>query len=205
MSGRAPSDYRRDDYRGGSRDGGYGGGGGRARSRSRSRERGGGSGGGGGGGGGSSGAAGRSGRGSARSRSRSRERGGCSPQHLSKEEEELLQLTRDARTIFVSQLVVRASDRDVREFMEQIGPVVDVQLIRDRSTLRSKGFGYVEFEDLDSVPKALLLNGQNMCMKHAACSCSGFPIAVKPSEVRGWGGWAGGCVRQRRGGEAARR
>ena len=65
----------------------------------------------------------------------------------------------------------------------QIGPVADVQLIKDKISGRSKGLGYVEFEDLDSVPKALLLNGQAFCMKHAACSCSGFPIAVKPSEV----------------------
>lgn len=91
-------------------------------------------------------------------------------------------MTRDARTLFVSQLVVRASDRDIRAFFEQIGPVADVRLIRDKQTGKSKGLGYVEFEDLDSVPKALLLNGQAFCMKHKACSCSGFPIAIKASE-----------------------
>lgn len=61
--------------------------------------------------------------------------------------------------------------------------MADVQLIKDKLSGRSKGLGYVEFADLDSVPKALLLNGQAFCMKHAACSCSGFPVAVKPSEV----------------------
>jgi RNA recognition motif-containing protein len=43
---------------------------------------------------------------------------------------------------------------------------VDVQLIRDKASGRSKGFGYVEFEELEAVPKALLLNGQKFCMKH---------------------------------------
>lgn len=98
------------------------------------------------------------------------------------EEQEIYELTRDARTVFVSQLVVRAGERDVRAFFNQIGPVADVRLIKDKQSNRSKGLGYVEFEDLDSVPKALLLNGQAFCMKHAACSCSGFPIAIKASE-----------------------
>jgi len=89
----------------------------------------------------------------------------------SREEEEVLQLTRDARTIFVGQLVVRAGERDVREYFEQVGPVSDVQLIRDKSSGKSKGFGYIEFTDLESVPKALLLNGQKFCMKHPVRAC----------------------------------
>lgn len=102
---------------------------------------------------------------------------------MSKEEQEIMDLTRDARTIFVSQMVVRATERDVEEFFEQVGPVQRVSLIKDKHTQKSKGYGYVEFSDLESVPKALLLNGQKFCMKHPACVCSGFPIAVKPSEA----------------------
>jgi len=63
-----------------------------------------------------------------------------------------------------------------------VGPVEKVVLLRDKSG-RCKGFGYIEFSDLESIPKALLLNGQNLCMKHAACTCSGFPLLVKPSEA----------------------
>ena len=48
---------------------------------------------------------------------------------------------------------------------------------------KSKGFGYVEFEELESVPAALLLNGTKFCMRHEACSCSGFPLAVKAAEA----------------------
>lgn len=43
--------------------------------------------------------------------------------------------------------------------------------------------GYVEFADLESVPAALLLNGAKFCLTHRACSCSGFPAAVKASEA----------------------
>jgi RNA-binding protein 39 len=132
---------------------------------------------------------------------------------------EILELTRDVRTIFVSQLLVRATEDDVADFFEQVrfrqmaaiscaasalivalplrpttspktthphtqaGHISRVTLIRDRSSGKSKGMGYVEFSDLESIPAALLLNGVNFCMRHRGCSCSGFPIVVKSSEA----------------------
>lgn len=36
---------------------------------------------------------------------------------------ELLELTRDARTVFVGQLVVRASEDNIRDYFEQVGPL----------------------------------------------------------------------------------
>ena len=41
----------------------------------------------------------------------------------------------------------------------------------------------MEFAQLDSVPKALLLNAQKFCLKHPGCVCSGLPVQVKPSEA----------------------
>jgi len=90
--------------------------------------------------------------------------------------DEVAELTRDARTVFVGQLVVRAGERDVREFFEAAGPVRDVVLIRERGSNRSKGFGYVEMAELDDVPKALLLNGERFPV-------GGFPVEVKASEA----------------------
>jgi RNA-binding protein 23/39 len=97
-------------------------------------------------------------------------------------ERELLDLTRDARTVFVSQLVLRAQERDLRDFFAQVGNVAQVKLLVDRYG-KSRGIGYVEFEDLETVPRALVLSGQKFCMKHAACVCSGFPISVKTSQA----------------------
>lgn len=87
--------------------------------------------------------------------------------------------------MFVSQLVHKASEGDIRAYVEAYaGPVYSVVLIRDKPTGKSKGFGYVELADLESVPKGLLLHGQKFCTKHPpACTCSGFPISVKPSEA----------------------
>jgi RNA-binding protein 23/39 len=95
----------------------------------------------------------------------------------------VLELTRDARTVFVSQLQVRATADDIEDFFGQVGRVAGVSLIRDKHTGRSKGFAYVEFEDIESVAHALILNGQKFCLKHPGCVCSGFPVAVKPSEA----------------------
>lgn len=53
-----------------------------------------------------------------------------------------------------------------------MGPVADVRLVRDRAGT-SKGFGYVEFRDLETVPSALLLNGQKFCSKHRVSAPSG--------------------------------
>ena len=92
------------------------------------------------------------------------------------------EVTRDARTVFVSSLVVRATEQDIKNFFEAVGRVKDVQLIKDKAG-KSKGFGYVEFAELDAVPQALILNGQNFCMKHKGCVCSGLPVCVKPSEA----------------------
>lgn len=71
------------------------------------------------------------------------------------------QAERDARTLLLNNLPTKASEDDVAEFFEaNAGPVLDIQLIVDRFTRRSKGVGYVEFADLVSVPAALACSGR---------------------------------------------
>ena len=149
-----------DDRRSGS---GYRGGGGDYRRRDYDDRRNDHAGGGGGGGGG----------GGRYSAPRDDRRGGGGGGH---KVDEVAELTRDARTVFVGQLVVRANERDVREFFEAAGAVRDVVLIRERGSNRSKGFGYVEMAELDDVPKALLLNGERFPV-------GGFPVEVRASEA----------------------
>ncbi len=78
---------------------------------------------------------------------------------------------------------MRATERQIKYFFEQAGEVREVKIITDKFTKRSKGFAYIEMGKYEDVPKALLLNGQKMCLKHDACNCSGFPILVKASEA----------------------
>jgi hypothetical protein len=91
-------------------------------------------------------------------------------------------LTRDARTVMVGSLLKRVDEDWLRSWFEPIGPVVAIQVIRDRRG-DSRGHAYVEFRELDDVPKALLMNSRPMCTKHRGCTCSGFPATVSRSGV----------------------
>ncbi|KAH7389806.1 hypothetical protein BKA66DRAFT_510831 [Pyrenochaeta sp. MPI-SDFR-AT-0127] len=153
----------RDRYRGGRRDrgGDYYSGGGRARSRSPRRDRG-------------------DDKFRERNGSRDRRRGAAvgEERRNSRREKtptpEVTEDDRDKRTIFVQQISQRAETRHLRAFFEAVGPVVEAQIVKDRVTGRSKGVGYVEFKEEESVPKALELTGQKL---------KGVPIIAQLTEA----------------------
>ena len=98
------------------------------------------------------------------------------PDH--QEDPEAYALTKDQRTVFVSQLVMRANERDVRRyFRRKVGiKVNDVAMLRDKRTGRHKGFCYVELARLEDVIKAVSMNNQ-------APDFQRFPILIKASEA----------------------
>jgi len=49
--------------------------------------------------------------------------------------------------IFVGNLAFSATDHDLRQLFEQYGVVDTINVITDRDTGRSKGFGFVEMPD----------------------------------------------------------
>ncbi|XP_077542944.1 RNA-binding protein 39-like protein Caper isoform X1 [Haemaphysalis longicornis] len=110
-----------------------------------------------------------------RSRSRSRERRrrrSMSPRRRGLDD--ITPEERDMRTVFCMQLSQRIRARDLEEFFSAVGKVRDVRLIMDNKTRRSKGIAYVEFQDVDSVPLAMGLNGQKLF---------GIPIVVQPTQA----------------------
>ena len=84
-------------------------------------------------------------------------------------EEEEKQRQRDENTVFVYQIHPKVDERDLFEFFSAVGTVTDIRLIRDQRTHKSKGLCYIEFEEHDSVMKAISLTGQQL---------GGFPITV---------------------------
>lgn len=79
------------------------------------------------------------------------------------------------RSVFVSQLAGRVTDRELGIFFDvQAGKVREAKVITDRISRRSKGVGYVEFIDLESVQKALGLTGTRLM---------GIPILVQYTEA----------------------
>lgn len=81
---------------------------------------------------------------------------------------------RDRRTVFVQQLAARLRTRELIAFFEKVGPVRDAQVVKDRVSGRSKGVGYVEFRDEESVHKAINMTGQRLL---------GIPIIVQLTEA----------------------
>lgn len=76
---------------------------------------------------------------------------------------------RDQRTVFAAQIHPKNEEREIFDFFSDVGKVIDIQLIRDTRTLKSKGLAYIEFEDRRSVPHALALSGRNL---------NGYPVLV---------------------------
>ncbi|KAK4057547.1 Phosphatidylinositol-3-phosphatase SAC1 [Microbotryomycetes sp. JL221] len=88
---------------------------------------------------------------------------------------QLTEEEREMRTVFVSQLSARVGHHELGVFFEQqVGKVRDARVIMDRISHRSKGVGYVEFVELDSMQKALSLSGTKLL---------GIPIIVQYTEA----------------------
>jgi cold-inducible RNA-binding protein len=101
--------------------------------------------------------------------------------------------------LFVGGLPWAADDQDLRTAFEEFGEVVDVAVIKDRETGRSKGFGFVTFATAEDAHKAVAgMDGRDM---------GGRPIRVNEAQERaqrprGPGGPRGPVIVDRRGGPA---
>jgi len=81
---------------------------------------------------------------------------------------------RSQRTVFACQIHPKNEERDLFEFFSEAGRVIDIQLLRDSRTFRSKGLGYIEFEDRGSIPTALSFSGKSL---------GGYPIIVQLTQA----------------------
>ncbi|KAF7512629.1 hypothetical protein GJ744_000890 [Endocarpon pusillum] len=89
-------------------------------------------------------------------------------------EPQLTEDERDRRTVFVQQLAARLRTKELIQFFEKVGPVKEAQIVKDRVSGRSKGVGYVEFRQEESVPLAIQLTGQKLL---------GIPIIAQLTEA----------------------
>lgn len=49
------------------------------------------------------------------------------------------------------------SEEDLREYFGQYGNILNIQIVTDKETGQRKGFGFIEFDDSDSVDKAVCM------------------------------------------------
>jgi RNA recognition motif-containing protein len=74
------------------------------------------------------------------------------------------------KTIYVGNLEWNTTEDELKEFFSTQGNVVSVQIIKDRDTGRSRGFGFVEMENADEAITALNnkeLRGRNLKLNPA--------------------------------------
>ena len=57
--------------------------------------------------------------------------------------------------IYVGNISYNSSEDDLRDLFGRYGEVVDVRIITDRDSGRSKGFGFVEMSDDDQAKEAI--------------------------------------------------
>lgn len=59
------------------------------------------------------------------------------------------------QNLFIGSLAYATTDDGLKAHFEQIGPVVSAHVVRDRGDGRSKGFGFVQFENEADNQKAV--------------------------------------------------
>ncbi|KAH8553651.1 hypothetical protein BGW37DRAFT_518592 [Umbelopsis sp. PMI_123] len=62
-------------------------------------------------------------------------------------------------TAHIANLSFDAVEEDLADFFKDM-KIANIRVLRDRETERPKGFGYIEFEDLESLKQALTLTGE---------------------------------------------
>lgn len=60
-----------------------------------------------------------------------------------------------AKRLYVGNLPYSSTEAQIRDLFSEVGEIVDVALITDRETGRSKGFGFVEMADDTAAQEAI--------------------------------------------------
>lgn len=89
--------------------------------------------------------------------------------------------------LYVGNLSYDTTEADLREVFEEAGEVVNCDIIMDRFTGRSRGFGFVEMAADDGAQKAISdVNGRDLGGRSLRVN------EARPREDRGGGGGGGG-------------
>jgi RNA recognition motif-containing protein len=88
--------------------------------------------------------------------------------------------------IYVGNLPFSTTDDELQDLFSQFGDVRRAQIITDRETGRSRGFGFVEMDDDDAAQSAITsLNAQKYGGRSLTVN------EARPKEQRGGGGGGG--------------
>jgi cold-inducible RNA-binding protein len=86
-----------------------------------------------------------------------------------------------AARLFVGNLPFNTTENDLQDHFGQAGSVVSVNIMQDRMTGRSRGFGFVEMSSLEEAQKAIALFHQKDFQGRALTVDSAKPREQRPS------------------------
>lgn len=99
--------------------------------------------------------------------------------------------------LFIGSLAYTTTDDSLKEAFETVAPVKSAHVITDRESGRSKGFGFVEFEDEANNQKAIdALHGKELDGRMINVTVA-RPREDKPRSNDRQGGGGNGSFRQR--------
>jgi len=104
------------------------------------------------------------------------------------------------KKLYVGNLTFQLGDADLEQLFSEFGTVQSAQVIQDRATGRSKGFGFVEMSSEAEAQAAIQglhdqeVNGRRLTVNEAK------PREPRPGGGGGYGGGGGGGGRGGRGG-----
>lgn len=100
------------------------------------------------------------------------------------------------QNLFIGSLAYATNDDSLKAFFEQVGPIASARVITDRDSGRSKGFGFVQFEnDADNQKAIDQLDGKELDGRTISVSLA-RPKEDRPRRDFG-GDNGGGSFRQR--------
>jgi cold-inducible RNA-binding protein len=104
------------------------------------------------------------------------------------------------KKLFVGGLSYNTDVEEVRQLFQQAGEVVSANIIRDKFTNQSRGFGFVEMATEEQAAEAIkMFNGKELGGRNLVVNES------RPQEKRSFGGGGGGQGRGGGGGFQKRR
>ncbi|AGO11774.1 AaceriADR001Cp [[Ashbya] aceris (nom. inval.)] len=82
-------------------------------------------------------------------------------QPLSKDRKHAKQVELDSRSVFVSSITPEATAEMLEEHFKDVGVISRITILYNKKTGEPKGYAYIQFESIDSVEKALQLDGSS--------------------------------------------